>query len=56
MSDATRSETARQNALARWGTRKLDGMIHELTERRDELGEPQLTQLRQLVDDEGDPR
>lgn len=56
MSDTASSEAARAMVRARWGTTRLDRMIHELVERRDELGEPQLVQLRQLVDDEGDRR
>lgn len=56
MSDATRSETARQNALARWGTRRIDNMISELGARRAELGDQQRAELRQLLDSEENPR
>lgn len=57
MSDATRSELARQSALARWGTRRLDGMIHELGARRAELGDQQRAELAKLLNDsEENPR
>jgi hypothetical protein len=36
----------------RWGTRRLDAMLAELTERRDELGTPQRAALRALLTDD----
>jgi hypothetical protein len=56
MDAATRSEFARDLARRRWGTQKLDGMIAELQERRDELAAPQWAALAELLPDdtEGD--
>ena len=46
---AERARAASTLARARWGTSKLDGMIHELHDRADELGAPQLTELQAIV-------
>jgi hypothetical protein len=51
MDAATRSEFARDLARRRWGTRKLDGMIAELQERRAELDAPQVAAIAALLDD-----
>jgi hypothetical protein len=48
---AERAEAASTLARARWGTSKLDGMIHELRDRVAELGPVQMAELRELVDD-----
>jgi hypothetical protein len=45
------SEAARALNAARWGTTKLDGLIRELHDRSAELGEQQVSELRELVDD-----
>ena len=48
---AERARAASTLARARWGTSKLDGMIHELRDRAAELGAEQVAELRELVDD-----
>jgi hypothetical protein len=45
------SEAAKALAHARWGTQRLDKLVDELRERRDELGDSQLSELRALVDE-----
>jgi hypothetical protein len=45
------SEAARALNAARWGTSRLDGMIHELRDRAGELGAEQVAELRTLVDE-----
>ena len=49
--DYAPSEAARALARARWGTTRIDAMIAELGQRRDELGPVQRAELRSLVDD-----
>jgi hypothetical protein len=46
---AERARAASTLARARWGTSKLDGMIHELRDRADQLGPEQVAELRELV-------
>jgi hypothetical protein len=48
---AERAKAASILARSRWGTSKLDKMVTELSERRDELGPVQMAELRELVDD-----
>ena len=49
MTDA--SEAGKALAKARWGTRRLDRLIGELAERRDEFGAVQRSQLRAMLDE-----
>lgn len=51
--DLTPSDAARALAAARWGSRRLDGVIRELRERANELGTVQMAELRSLVDEAG---
>jgi hypothetical protein len=51
--DVARAERARAGstlARARWCTSKLDGMIHELRDRADQLGPVQLAELRLITE------
>jgi hypothetical protein len=56
------SNAARQLAMARWGRTRVRRLVHELVERRDQLGHEQVIELRDLVaevgtvNDEGDRR
>jgi hypothetical protein len=43
------SEAARTLSRARWGTTKVDRLVHELAERREDLGTEQLAELRELI-------
>lgn len=59
MSGTLSSEAARQLIRARWGDTRVRGLVHELVERRDELGADLRAELRQLLDNddtEGDSR
>lgn len=49
MTDAT--EAARALARARWGTQRLDRLVHDVAERRADLRPAHLAQLRAVLDD-----
>jgi hypothetical protein len=48
---STATLAARMLAQRRWGDTRVRNLVHELTERRDEIGAEQLDELRELVDD-----
>lgn len=49
MNDA--AEAARALARARWGTTRLDRLVHDVAERRADLRPVHVAQLRALVED-----
>jgi hypothetical protein len=59
---STASLAARTLAQRRWGGTRVRRLVHELVERRDQLGHEQVIELRDLVaevgtvNDEGDRR
>jgi hypothetical protein len=50
MADADASEAARTLAQARWGDQRVRAAVALLVERRDELTEPLLADLRSVTD------
>jgi hypothetical protein len=50
MIDTQATEAGRLLARARWGTSRLDRAVELLAERRDDLGEAQRAQLREIAD------
>jgi hypothetical protein len=45
------SEAGRALAARRWGTAHLDRLVSELRDRADELGDKQLSELQDLLDE-----
>jgi hypothetical protein len=45
----TASEAARALAASRWGSTKVDRLVHELHDRAHQLGAEQLSELQDLV-------